>query len=850
MRQSDPAKSLARTEFHELFAAHLNPMADSTPTTAPKGRNGARRRLPVLLGGVSVVGVTVGGVVYWMFPGTTPAPDRFQQALRLMEGGKHVEARNIAQVLLDEGYQDLKFPAGLTYILGTAAYDDSVKADDSVFRTRALVAIGYLSEAEQHALDPDMQVHVEYMLGRLMHRLNQKADARPRLENCLNRSGVPAGVVAELLADIYQCPNYRTQERLRSARTLNDRAIELAETPEDRRRLLVQKCELLIHDGDLDAASSLISGIDLGAGDPGRLEILKARVALAGGAFAEARQVLTPLVNSDQIDRPSARDATFLMGLTYERESETLRESSPATATELRHSAVSWFQKTIDRFDQTDEGMAARLLAARLWRLEDSAEKALQSYAAVLRSIHRPQEVENRWISLDEFREQMIAAWNDWVAERRFAEAIALAEQLSPLYTRDRGYELAALAQRRWAAQIESELADSRQTVRQARDRELRLRYREAGKAYARLAESRRGSDQYGESLRLSAENFFRGGDYEHAISQLDAFLADGPDAMTATILVRRASLLLDLDRLDEAMADLKSVSEKYPTDPAVFAAWYLIGLCHLERREPEAAAAAWREVLDSTVLNPSAIEWRDSLFALGRLLFEQGSVQRRLAESHRQTDGGDLPADAWKKASGAWTESIKRLEEYVARYPASDDLPEARFLLARSRQELGEWMRWQQKSAETANRRAQLEEGRRQLLSLAYEEFQQLTEALQLAAQRDQLKPSGQSLVRNCVFEAAHTLYLLERYSEAISAYTTAVNRYPQDAQVLTAYLQMARCYNHLGKPAESRSLLEQARVILQHEQIPESAFLATSSSLSRTEWEAWLDRAGKIQP
>jgi tetratricopeptide (TPR) repeat protein len=158
--------------------------------------------------------------------------------------------------------------------------------------------------------------------------------------------------------------------------------------------------------------------------------------------------------------------------------------------------------------------------------------------------------------------------------------------------------------------------------------------------------------------------------------------------------------------------------------------------------------------------------------------------------------------------------------------------------------------MRWQQKSAETANRRDQLEEGRRQLLSRAYDEFQQLTEALQLAAQRDQLKPSGQSLVRNCVFEAAHTLYLLERYSEAISAYTTAVNRYPQDAQVLTAYLQMARCYNHLGKPAESRSLLEQARVILQHEQIPESSFLATSSSLSRTEWEAWLDRAGKIQP
>ena len=86
-------------------------------------------------------------------------------------------------------------------------------------------------------------------------------------------------------------------------------------------------------------------------------------------------------------------------------------------------------------------------------------------------------------------------------------------------------------------------------------------------------------------------------------------------------------------------------------------------------------------------------------------------------------------------------------------------------------------------------------------------------------------------------------------RYEDAIAAYSAAANQFPQDVRVLTAYMQMAQAYALSSRPVEARSMLEQAQVILDQRQIPDAAFDAPTTSLTRAEWNEWIDRARQVQ-
>jgi tetratricopeptide (TPR) repeat protein len=102
--------------------------------------------------------------------------------------------------------------------------------------------------------------------------------------------------------------------------------------------------------------------------------------------------------------------------------------------------------------------------------------------------------------------------------------------------------------------------------------------------------------------------------------------------------------------------------------------------------------------------------------------------------------------------------------------------------------------------------------------------------------------------MLATTAFDVAHQLFELRRDKEAIAAYNTAINRYRDSVQVLPAFLQMAEAYRRLGKPAEARSMLEQGRVILRQKQIPDSAFDSLGSSLTRAEWELWLEKISQL--
>jgi TolA-binding protein len=473
-------------------------------------------------------------------------------------------------------------------------------------------------------------------------------------------------------------------------------------------------------------------------------------------------------------------------------------------------------------------------------------EKALQSYGRALRTVQGTDDFRSRWISLDEFRERILRGWTQWLESAHFSEAIALAELMTPLFPRDQAYELSARAHQKWADQLEAELLRGTASELAEQREALRELWRDTGAAYDRLAQARRAAENYREAVWLSTEFYRRGQDFQTALASINRFLTESSVAMLPVALARRGQILLDLDRVAEAEADFRDVVRKYPTSAAAYTAQYLLGVCRLERDDPHGAAEEWRSILASDRLTPAATEWRDALLSLARLTAEQAAWSRRKLEQPALT--ADEITRLWNAVLDKSTEAARLLDEYVARYPQSADLAEAQYHLGKSLQLLGDCRQRQWQRAETENSREQAQQELTTVLERALAQFRTLRDELTPASQADQLDPIRRQIWQNAWFEVPHTLFVLRRHEEAISAYAAAIHRFPHDVRVLTAYVQMAQAYTQLNRDIEARSMLEQAKVILDQNQIPVAAFSASTTNLTQQEWDQWLDRIRQV--
>ncbi len=803
--------------------------------------------------GATVLVLVSGGVFWYLTRPKEPTPsEQLRTALKHLEEGRSREAREIAKRLEKSQYRDPAFAAGVEYVLGIAAFQVAEADQNGPDRQDYVVAASYLKEAGLRALSEEYQPSWAYAYGRSLYQTNSPAAARPLLETAVRQRAEQSAAAGEMLANIYLDPSVRTPELLEKALAFNTLARDEAAESDDQSRLLRQQAEILLAQSRLPEAAEALATVVRNLEEEPFEDILQARILMAERRYAEATRMLEPLVSDERLYRETVRQATYLMGLIADQEALALLRAQGETATDdlvrirdLRQRAITWFQRTLDRFDRTDEALAANVYLGDLLRQDGSHEKSLACYGAALRTAPAVAVFANPWISLNDVRSRVLAAWESWLSQGRYNDAIALTEVMTPLFPQDQAYELAARAHERWADESEAGLAGQTETVKKVKLAELQLLRRLTGGAYARLAQLRRSAATYPDALWKSAEQFRRGQDFENSLKQLDLFLETSPTNLLATARVRRGEVLLDLDRLDESLQELQEVVAKFPTDPAAFGAEYLIGTARMERKELEQADAAWRKVLGSDQLTPDAKEWQKSLLSLARLQFERGALERREAESGAVAVDPAAVRERWTSASLRWAESIQLYEEYLARYAQDETAPEARFYFARALQQHADWLQYQLELAETETARQRLAANIRSTRERSLLMQQELQRYLQVERQLDHLDLRSLRLLDNTMLEVPQVLFALERYDEAIAAYNEAANSAPQSAQLLTAYVQMARCYSRLGKKVEARSLLEQARVILNQKQIPEASFQAPDTNLSPEEWGEFLDRA-----
>ncbi len=787
---------------------------------------------------IGVVALSVvGGSVFFLTRDTkepvTPAM-RLERALALMDArggsGSRQKAREIVLELRREEYRDPNFGGAIEFVLGVSEFREAEEQGDRATRDQYLQTVRWLREAEKRTLVAERRDEWSEALGISLSRIGAYEKATVHLRSALN--AFPADDVARADSLLDATISTRDPELLERAVVLSVARHEISELDaSDRNVFLLHAARALVLLGRTAEADALLATVDETIRDGDEARLFRAQGLLAEEAYDEAVAVLTDVAESN-VEGRARREATFLLG----RAAEGLGDVDQA---------LLQYERVVALDAESQEAVAAEIRAAELLRRTGRREESLDTYRRVLETVESPADFGNRWISLEEFRATSLQAWSELVDDGDFADAIELASVLGPVFPGVGAAELEARAAARWAEATQLR----HDAVRQADRRRLRTetvqRWRDAGRAYAKLAEALRTTTDYGAALLEAAQHFRRGREFDEALDAFDAFLATRPRERLPDALLQRGDVLFELGRFEDAKSQYEEVVERFPTSPVSYEARYAIGRCLRTTNQEDEAAAVWREVVGLEDLSPTAAVWRASLLELARLSQVQAVRELRVARGPRTDDERRRTSRA--AATEHLDDAIVRLDEYLERYEVAEHAVEARFLLARSLQQRAGLVRLGVERAETQNVREELVRRSSELLERCIREYRELQQTLLPLEADDRLDEVRLEYLRRSYIEVAQAFYDLGRFDESIVAYGAAANRFPEDARILVCYVQMANAYRRLDRDVEARSMLQQAQLILGR--LPDTVFETSATSMSREDWSRWLDWAGRRQ-
>jgi len=771
--------------------------------------------LTALVAALAVVAV-VGAV--WtakimLAPRPKPVPvDPVARAMAALEAADYAEAQRWTQQFPPQE-DPTGNPAAQAYVLGVLAARQARYADERSRWRLAKEAARWLGDARVRGFPAGHELASRLLLAESLLWAGEPMLARSLLHETLEAHPGEGARIRLLLAQAcIQCTPPRYVEALaENQRVLSDSAV----SPENRVAALLQRADILLRKGDTSAALQALAQVPAAGLASAEAAVLRARAWLAeaqklkGQADAQeqmwqrlesAIEALRPVADGLPLELPT-RQANFLLGLCLAEGGRT-RE------------ALAQLDRTRMLFPGTADGVLADLEQADLLRRAGEADAAREAYLRVLQAWWQPGKFFHGWVTAAEVQRRVWDAYQAYLQAQQFDSAIRLAETMEPLFPSERQRLALAEAFRargRHAGNQATGLADEKaMAVRQAALKDLRR----AGALYAELAQMRFATRQYPEDLWEAASCLLEGHDYAEAARRFKEYLTHEVRQRQAPAMVGLAEALLALDRLDEAIATLRQCVAMYPRDMAVFRARILAAQALADKGQPDDARRLLEENLEGPSLTPASLEWRDSLFALGRLLYWQQQYE----------------------------EAARRLDEAVRRYPDCPQALGARYLLAECSRQAARAEAKRLESERVENVRVVRYQKVRQLLSAAAKQFGEAQEALARQQEQRPLSPLEKAMLRNAVFAAGDVLYDLGRYDEAIRAYRQAIQRYQHGPEVLEAYLQTARAFRQLDQPQEAQAALQQARSVLARLKA-DSSFVQLTNYTAQ-QWAELLDQ------
>jgi TolA-binding protein len=744
-----------------------------------------------------------------------PVVAELDQAFAALDLGDYSQVAEIVQTWVSDRPLTVDELKAKPFLLGVVADHDADRAIGKQQRRLRALAARHLDESRVLGFPPGREAEGMYLLGKDLYQSGQAEESVNVLAEALEQPDRRQAEIHHLLYSAYLDlpePNYH------QALAHNTQYLAAEELSKNQRQqALIDRSRIEFGLGDYAACRQTLDKLTSDLPGQSQAAIMRALLleqegrALSGGRrpaetpaavekLREAADLLKRLPAHVTDVEACAAEVSYLLGrLAIEMGDDE------AGLEKLRRTQLRW--------PTAESGFAAGFAFGQRLQALGQETEAVAAFRAALETIDAESEFANRWLSLDEAREATLDAYQECLRRREFELAIELARACVGIFNTTRSLQLEAQAEGQWGRHLLATATDmsSPQTQKQAALGRKRLR--QSGLLYRRLADMRVASREYPDDLYDAAEADLAGHDYASATAAFRKYLSVEARKRRPHALLALGESLLSQGKPAEALEALLECIEFHPRDAAVFEARLLAAEAYLATGQKEAAEKLLRDNLDGEALSPASTEWRDSLFSLGRLLYE----------------------------SGRYREAIGRLEEATTRYPAAAASEEARYLAAESYRRSARDVQRQEAQEATAEGRLARRREWEQLLEAGLAGYEQELNAILVRQERQPLTPLEEAILRNCFFARGDILFDLGRYQDAIQAYASATNRYQQKPEVLQAYVQIAACYRRLGQAAEARSTLEQAKYALKH--LAEGVTFEDTSNYNRQEWNELLD-------
>lgn len=787
----------------------------------PKSLAWAKSHKLVAIVALVVILVSGNGFAWWMLTeeaAPPPPPETIQDALLALDKSDWAEAKRIVEVVAADETVDFDTFGGVPFIQATVELYEREQAQTEGSLVDDVRIAQLLQTARERGFPEGRTAQGLYLLGRVLARTGQFAAAREVLTEALDAGAPPKAVLLNLSEAWSVDPR---PDFAKARQVLDEYLADSSLTDVERQWGLIELARQQLGQGDLAGCRKT-----LGSFDPAQ-EIVPASHLLVGrAAMAEARLLPVPAAPATDAEADSPRTKL------YEQALEALRKVtgqdraalawrrlsmyfSGACLAELgkTEDAITQFSRLRRQFSTSYEALFAGLEEAELLRSQGRHEEAIGLMASVIKQLPPSEEIDHPHLPDLAPKERVRRNYEDYLAKADYTSAIQLLNAGASALGDETTWELKAALYQQWGRALLTEAERHALKEGEPLAQEGRRHLRQAGGAFRELAALHFSNRKYPEDVWNSAESFAAGRDYASAAEQYRKYIEFNTPRRRAEALFGLASALLADGRLSDALESVTEMIRSYPRNPGVYSARLLASRIYSELGDGTHAEEMLRANLEGGQLAPESNEWRDSLFALGALLYRE---QR--------------PAEA-----------LTPLNEAVRRWPTAPQSIDAYYLLAECGRQQADELRTAALAASVPSERtARLREVDTVAVT-ALGNYERVRGLLEQRSDRELLPPIDQSTLRNCYFGRGAMLQQLGRYEEAVQAYADATNRYQYAPEALDAYVQAAECLRRLNRAADARGTLEQAKVALAR--IAADADFAATTNHTRAEWTEKLD-------
>jgi tetratricopeptide (TPR) repeat protein len=804
-------------------ATKVSVEAESPPETAcgfVAWMKAHRLKAMLAIGGVVsfLIAAVVVGWLCLAAPSHLPVEElvTMDQILQALDRRDFAEVQTLAKRAQGQDALTGEELGGPAFALGAVAAHEA-EASPSKDRAKLfLLASRYLEEANNRGFPANRNAEGLYLLGESLYESGQIQASRPVLFSALKIASQYRAEIHALLANAYlsDVPPRLEQALEQNSLLLADKKLSEAK----RQEALLMRSQILLDLGKIEECNAALDQIPAGAKNSaaavqrGRVSMyeaqaLKKKTPCSDDDQQKAREKLQQAIEAfrfalgqDTGGGKAARQAMYLTGLCYLELGDD-------------QAALQQFIRTFNLCPDTPEGFAAGFQGAELYRRLGCDIDALGEYRRVLGGIADPATYNNPWISLDQLKSGILAAYQHYLGAQKFEFALQIIRMMQPLLPVDQSLLFQAEAHGVWGQTLLNQADKGPRNKAESIRRLGREQFRRAGTCYDKLAKTLPANKTFTDQLWNGATSYLQGQDYANAARMFQAYLKNEAERRHPQALAQLGESLLAAGQLDKALEMLKECIDLYPRDAAACRARLLASRAYEEKGDWQSAENMLLDNLNGDYLTPESKEWRDSLFVLGESLHAQGR----------------------------YADAARRLEEYVKRYPNLPDAIQARYLMANCYYKLAVETRNKLKKDLIGNAGAVLAKQIQEQYSKALEQYKQVQETLAKDRDSAELTLVQKAILRNCCFAVGNVLFAQGDYEAAVKAYSTAINRYQSSPEVLDAYVQIAGAYRNLNKPREAKNALEQAKFALGRMK-PDLAFESTTN-YSRKQWAQRLD-------